>query len=134
MGWVLSVVNLWERTCSCREFQILTIPGSYAIAAVIKEGVRVDTLLGVSHTVPNLRFAYADMIMPVLDMATLAPSPSDVGGGKLAPPFVRMPPGRPRKRRLFSRGEIRITTRRRCTRCRSLGHNRATCRGPVQGP
>ncbi|EOA12338.1 hypothetical protein CARUB_v10007906mg, partial [Capsella rubella] len=126
------VVNLWERTCACREFQILMIPCSHAIAAAIEEEVRVDTLMGVSHTLPNLRFAYADLIMSVPDMATLAPSPSDVGGGKLAPPFVRRPPGCPRKRRLFSRGEIRRTTRRRCTRCRSLGHNRATCRGLVQ--
>jgi len=35
--------------------------------------------------------------------------PSDVGGGKLAPPYVRRPPGRPRKRRLFSRGEFKVT-------------------------
>ncbi|EOA28310.1 hypothetical protein CARUB_v10024509mg, partial [Capsella rubella] len=124
------VVHLWERTCTCCEFQMLTIPSTHAIAAAIREGVRVDTLVGVSHTVPHLRACYAEMIMPVPDMENLAPSPSDVGGGNLAPPFMRRPPGRPRRRRLFSRGEFRGTTRRRCTRCRTLGHNRATCRGP----
>ncbi|KAG7567381.1 Zinc finger SWIM-type [Arabidopsis thaliana x Arabidopsis arenosa] len=126
-------VNLWERTCTCRQFQLLTIPCSHAIAAAIREGIRVDTMVGVHHTVPQLRSAYKELIMPVPDMATLAPSPNDIGGGKLAPPYVRRPPGRPRKRRLFSRGEFKRTSGKRCTRCRSLGHNRATCRGPMMG-
>ncbi|CAE5994134.1 unnamed protein product [Arabidopsis arenosa] len=97
-------VNLWERTCTCRQFQLLTIPCSHAIAAAIREGIRVDTMVGVQHTVPQLRLAYKEMIMPIPDMATLAPSPNDVGGGKLAPPYLKRPPGRPRKRRLFSQG------------------------------
>lgn len=47
--------------------------------------------------------------MPVPDMANLAPSPNYVGEGKLTPPYVCRPPGRPRKRRLFSRGEFKVT-------------------------
>ncbi|CAE6236029.1 unnamed protein product [Arabidopsis arenosa] len=100
-------VNLWERTCTCREFQLLTIPCSHAIAAAIKEGIRVDTMVGIHHTVPHLRLAYQGIIMPVPDMDTLTPSPDDIGGGKLAPPYVRRPPGRPRKRRMLSRGEFK---------------------------
>lgn len=102
-------VNLWERTCTCREFQLLTIPCSHAIAAGIKEGIRVDTMVGIHHTVPHLRLAYQGIIMPVPDMDTLTPSPDDIGGGKLAPPYVRRPPGRPRKRRMLSRGEFKVS-------------------------
>jgi len=47
-------VNLWERTCTCREFQLLTIPCSHAISAAIEEGLRVDTMVGVHHTTPGL--------------------------------------------------------------------------------
>ena len=101
-------VNLWERTCTCREFQLLTIPCSHAIATAIKEGIRVETMVGIYHTVPYLRLAYKGLIMPVPDMDTLTPSPSDVGGGKLALPYVRRLPGRPRKRRLFYRGEFKV--------------------------
>ncbi|XP_020878799.1 uncharacterized protein LOC110227734 [Arabidopsis lyrata subsp. lyrata] len=125
------VVNLWERTCTCREFQLLTIPCSHAIAASIKEGIRVDTMVGIHHTVPHLRLAYQGIIMPVPDMDTLTPSPDDIGGGKLAPPYVRRPPGRPRKRRMLSRGEFKRTSAKRCSRCRGFGHNKATCRGPI---
>jgi len=101
-------VNLWERICTCRQFQLLTIPCSHAISAAIREGVRVDTFVGVQHTVPQLLLAYKELIMPVPDMATLVPSPNDVGGGKLAPPYVKRPAGRPRKIRLFSRGEFKV--------------------------
>ncbi|KAG7533136.1 Zinc finger SWIM-type [Arabidopsis thaliana x Arabidopsis arenosa] len=106
-GGASFAVNLWERTCTCREFQLLTIPCSHAIAAAIQEGIRVDTLVGVHHTNPQLRLSYQALIMPVPDTETLTPSPNDVGGGKLAPPYVRRPPGRPRKRRLFLRGEFK---------------------------
>jgi len=102
-------VNLWERTGTFIEFQLLTISCSHAIAAVIKEGICVETMVGVHHTVPYLRLAYRGVIMPVHDMDTLTPSPSNVRGGKLAPPYVRRPPGRPRKRRLFSREEFKVT-------------------------
>ncbi|XP_010430727.1 PREDICTED: uncharacterized protein LOC104714964 [Camelina sativa] len=84
-------VHLWDRTCTCREFQLLIIPCRHAIVAAIQEGVRVDTLVCVKHTVPNLRLSYQGLIMPFPDVANLTPSPSDVGGGKLAPPFVRRP-------------------------------------------
>ena len=101
-------VNLWERTCTCRKFQLLTIPCSHAIATAIKEGIRVETMVGIYHIVPYLRLAYKGLIMPVPDMDTLTPPPSDVGGGKLALPYVRRLPGRPRKRRLFYRGEFKV--------------------------
>jgi len=58
---------------------------------------------------PRLRLSYQALIIPVPDTETLTPSPNDVGGGKLAPPYVRRPPGRPRKRRLFSKGEFKVT-------------------------
>ncbi|CAE5976061.1 unnamed protein product [Arabidopsis arenosa] len=38
-GGAAFAVNLWERTCTCREFQLLTIPCSHAIAAAIQKGI-----------------------------------------------------------------------------------------------
>ena len=101
-------VNLWERTCTCREFQLLTIPCSHAIVAAIEEGICVDTMVGVHHTNPELRLSYQALIMPVPDTETLTPSPNDIEGGKLTPPYVRRPPERPRKQKLFSKGEFKV--------------------------
>ncbi|XP_024007910.1 uncharacterized protein LOC112083921 [Eutrema salsugineum] len=79
-------VSLWEQSCSCREFQLLHIPCCHAIAAAIKEGVRVDSLVDIHYSTQYRRLAYGKVIMPVPDMDHLAPRPEDVGGGKLAPP------------------------------------------------
>jgi len=68
----------------------------------------VDTMVRVHHATPQLRFSYQALIMLVPDTETMTPSPNDVDGGKLAPPYVRRPPGRPRKRRLFSKGEFKV--------------------------
>lgn len=101
-------VNLWERSCSCREFQLLGIPCRHAVVAAIREGIRVDSLVDEYYTVEYRRKAFAGIIMHVPDMDSLAPSPEDVAGGKLAPPRVRRPPGRPRKKRFLSRGEFKV--------------------------
>ena len=98
-GGATFTVNLWERTCTCREFQLLTILCSHAI------GLRVDTMVGIHHTTPQLRLSYQALMIPVPDTETLTPSPNDIEGGKLAPPYVR----RPRKRRLFSISEFKVT-------------------------
>ncbi|XP_024011371.1 uncharacterized protein LOC112086631 [Eutrema salsugineum] len=94
-------VNLWEETCGCREFQLLHIPCCHAIAAAIKEGVRVDSLVDIHYSTEYRKLAYSGVIMPVPDTDHLAPKPEDVGGGNLAPPSVRRPPGRPRKLRII---------------------------------
>ncbi|XP_024010144.1 uncharacterized protein LOC112085222 [Eutrema salsugineum] len=44
-------VHLWEQSCTCREFQFLGIPCEHEIAAGIREGVRVETLINVHYTV-----------------------------------------------------------------------------------
>ncbi|XP_024010927.1 uncharacterized protein LOC112086250 [Eutrema salsugineum] len=126
-------VSLWEQTCSCKEFQLLHIPCFHAIAAALKEGVRVDNLVDIHYTTQYRKLAYSKVIMPVPDMDHLAPRPDDIGGGKLAPPAVRRPPGRPRKQRILSQGEFKRVSRRKCTRCRGRGHNRSTCKTPLPG-
>lgn len=107
---IFYAVNLWERTCSCREFQLLCFPCCHAVVAAIRAGIRVDSLVGAHYKVDYRKKGFAGIIMPVPDMDTLAPSPEDVAGGKLAPPSVRRPPGRPRKKRFLSRGEFKVMT------------------------
>lgn len=88
-----NAVHLWERTCTCREFQLLQIPCKHAVAAAIQSGVPVESLAGPPYKMEGTKLAYGCMIIPVPDMDNLRPRFEDVGGGKLAPPAVRRPPG-----------------------------------------
>ncbi|XP_024013346.1 uncharacterized protein LOC112087681 [Eutrema salsugineum] len=101
-------VHLWEQSCTCREFQLLAIPCEHAVAAAIREGVRVETLVGVHYTVEYRKKAYEGLIMPVPDMDTLERVAGEDGAVKMGPPKVRRPPGRPKKSRIFSKGEFKV--------------------------
>ncbi|CAN6904373.1 unnamed protein product [Brassica oleracea] len=127
-------VNLANKTCSCYEFQMLAIPCSHAIAAAIEAKVSVESLVLLAYKMSELRGAYAGSVAPVPDYNGLAELESDFSGVRLYPPTTRRPPGRPKKQRFFSRGEkIMKSIRRRtvCSRCKGLGHNKATCKEPI---
>ncbi|RIA04115.1 hypothetical protein BRARA_K01685 [Brassica rapa] len=127
-------VDLVNKTCSCGEFQMLSIPCSHAIASAIKGKIGVDSLVSPAYTVEKLRSAYAGSVLPVPDFTGLADLVTDFGGMQLCPPLTRRPPGRPKKQRFFSRGEkIMKRMRRRtvCSRCKGFGHNKATCKEAI---
>ncbi|XP_018435867.1 uncharacterized protein LOC108808181 [Raphanus sativus] len=105
-------VNLSTRTCSCYEFQMLGIPCSHAIAAALKANISVNDLAQMGG----------------------GPMPAVINDLQLRPPATRRPPGRPKKQRYFSRGEKRVKCVRRrisCSRCKGVGHNKATCKNPI---
>lgn len=98
-------VDLYKKSCSCYEFQVLSIPCSHAIAAAIKGNVSVESLVLSAYTVESLRSTYAGSVLPVEDFNGVSDLVTDFGGMKLCPPTTRRPPGRPKKQRFFSRGE-----------------------------
>ncbi|XP_018487526.1 uncharacterized protein LOC108858034 [Raphanus sativus] len=122
-------VNLEEKYCSCYAFQKLQIPCPHAIASAIKEKVNIESLVSNFYTTKTLASAYAEDIVPITNETTTNGEASQ--GGVMFPPASRRPPGRPRKSRILSTGEIRMKTPRRrhvCSRCKSAGHNKATCK------
>ncbi|CAG7874341.1 unnamed protein product, partial [Brassica rapa] len=127
-------VDLAKKTCSCSEFQMLAIPCSHAVAAAIKGKVSVESLVLPAYTVGELRSAYAGSVLPVPDTIEVTELASELGGMNLYPPTTRRPPGRPKKQRFFSRGEKimkRIRRRTLCSRCKGVGHNKATCKEAI---
>ncbi|MQL72079.1 hypothetical protein Taro_004409 [Colocasia esculenta] len=72
------------------------------------------------------RAAYERNIQPIptFDMPD-PPQPSDV---LIKPPTTKRLPGRPRKRRIHSRGEVDHAYI--CSRCKQIGHNRRTYSNP----
>ncbi|KAL0873373.1 hypothetical protein Bca101_023078 [Brassica carinata] len=102
-----------------------------AIAAAIVAKVKVDSLVAEEYTKNALLAAYAGSVAPVIDTDSITELAAQLSELEMFPPSSRRPPGRPRKKRFLSRGEVRMKTPRRrtvCSRCKGCGHNRATCK------
>lgn len=101
-------VNLRNKSCSCNVFQSLMIPCSHAIYACTKGKVRVETLVSQVYSVQCLAAAYKEEIFPVSKMSSEPCQQSKTVAFDVLPPVTRRPPGRPRKSRILSAGEIRV--------------------------
>ncbi|XP_033148539.1 uncharacterized protein LOC103844709 [Brassica rapa] len=128
-GESLHVVNLVERKCTCRRFELEKLPCVHAIAAAEYRNVSRISLCSPYYTSNYLVSAYAESVMPV-DSAQ--PVPELVANQRCLPPTVRQPPGRPKKNRMKSALEVALSKKRprkehTCSRCRQSGHNAKTC-------
>ncbi|CAD5313788.1 unnamed protein product [Arabidopsis thaliana] len=104
------IVKLDESTCSCLEFQGLGIPCAHAIAAAARIGVPTDSLAANGYFNELVKLSYEEKIYPIHSVGgEVAPEIAAGTTGELQPPFVRRPPGRPRKIRILSRGEFKAT-------------------------
>ena len=121
-----ATVNLENKTCSCREFELDHYPCVHAAAACRFRNISFYLFCSEYYTVSAWRDCYAPTIYP-LDDRRLWQAPPEITDRVVLPPNVRRAPGRPRTQRILSRGEDR--PHRRCSRCKVLGHNRQTCTG-----
>lgn len=105
-------VNLNTKTCSCFSFQTLMIPCAHAIAAAITEKISVESLVSDIYSLDKLASAYTDVVYPITDAVCGTEQIVEGGTGnlKILPPVTKRPPGRPRKSRILSTGEIRVRT------------------------
>lgn len=102
-------VDLAKKVCSCLEFDMLLIPCEHAVAAAIHSKRRVDSLVGEKYRRNIWLAAYSMSINPTGDYMTPAADASAIGAVNIAPPNTRRPPGRPKKTRIFSRGEFKVS-------------------------
>ena len=102
-------VNLSTNSCTCNVFQTLLIPCPHAISAAIKAKVRVETLVSEVYSLECLASAYKDDIFPISKINTEQNQQSGAGDLDILPPATKRPPGRPRKSRILSTGEIRVS-------------------------
>ncbi|KAG7588591.1 Zinc finger SWIM-type [Arabidopsis suecica] len=100
-------VKLLERTCSCREFDLLHHPCPHAIAAAVAESVPIQGLMAPEYSVESWRMSYQGTIKHVPDVGDVFPLPEQIASLQLFPPSTRRPPGRPKKKRITSRGEFK---------------------------
>nr|KAJ0213335.1 hypothetical protein LSAT_V11C400182760 [Lactuca sativa] len=128
-------VNLNQRACGCRSWQLTGIPCVHAISAISSLNLDVEAFVSNSYTKASFLSSYEYNIHPLNDSSEW---PHVEGLHTILPPLKRRLPGRPcvkRKRDQAERelsGHTRHTVSRagiplRCTICHQTGHNKATC-------
>ncbi|CAN7042945.1 unnamed protein product [Brassica rapa subsp. trilocularis] len=127
-------VLLAERKCSCKYFDNIKIPCGHAMLAADGLGVSHDTLCGHWYKTSVWREIYSGVISPQGD-ARDVDIPEEVSSMILYPPNTKRQPGRRRKTRIPSTGEIweakKKLVKNKCGRCRCEGHNRTNCAVPI---
>ncbi|XP_057415441.1 uncharacterized protein LOC130710255 [Lotus japonicus] len=125
-------VNLVQRTCACRRWDLTGIPCVHVVACMWYNNHIPENYVDISYKRFTFLNTYSHIILPN-NGPKLWP---DVEAPPLNPPYVRRAPGRPKKQRNKRNDEPRNPTRMRrisstvrCRRCGEPGHNKRTCRG-----
>ncbi|XP_022852685.1 uncharacterized protein LOC111374263 [Olea europaea var. sylvestris] len=117
------VVNLDEKTCTCRRYQLEHLPREHVVAATKKSDYSIYSFCSLYYTVEYWKVAYSDTIFPVpneVDWEIF----ENLGYLNVSPPLVRRRGGRPKTTKIASIGEF--PKRHKCSRCTATGHNRLT--------
>lgn len=133
------VVNLTQKTCSCRKWEISGIPCKHAIAAIYdmadngnEVGIHEDWVHE-SYKLATWKAVYSHKVNPVngREMWARFECPTT-----LLPPKIHPQIGRPSKKRMKSKGEIVMVKGNKLTRqgntvtcslCHAAGHNKRSC-------
>lgn len=138
------VVNVNQRTCSCKKWEITGMPCKHAVSA-IWDMRRNNGAIGIPETfvhecywLSTWRNMYSFKVDPINGRRLWIKSPCPT---TLLPPKHRVPIGRPKKKRRKSATEkedmIKGNTVSRaqktvtCTKCNNKGHNARTCKGQL---
>ncbi|KAK4775868.1 hypothetical protein SAY87_023829 [Trapa incisa] len=134
-----NIVDIRNRCCSCRGWQLYGIPCSHAVAALLSCRQNVQRFTESFFTVATYRKAYSQTIHPIPDKS-LWRELSDDGGDPngnmgieivINPPKSLRPPGRLRKKRARMEDRPRMKRVVHCSRCNQTGHFRTTCAAPI---
>jgi len=130
------VVNLTERTCTCRMWSVSGIPCKHAVTAIYEAHRDPMNYLHECYGKDAYLKTYDEQIMPI-------PGETEWIEDKLPPiqpPVIHRPPGRPKKLRKKAADEPRhnyqVTRRYKpvhCGKCHKVGHNSRSCKSSITG-
>lgn len=132
-----NIVDIRNRVCSCRRWQLYGLPCAHAAAALISCGQNSHLFAEPCFTVHSYRETYSQMINPIPDKSLWneAGEGTDGGGANvdiiIRPPKTRRPPGRPKKKVLRLESLKRPKRVVQCGRCHMLGHSQKKCTLPM---
>ncbi|XP_021991674.1 uncharacterized protein LOC110888454 [Helianthus annuus] len=140
------VVNLVEKSCTCRRWDLTGIPCKHAVACIWnlalhgKDDGVLEKWVDKSYWMQTWKDVYSHVIDPVDGQDLWTPSTCPT---KLLPPKHHKQIGRPKKKRKKSAVEITELTQQmessgkmsrkgetvECSKCKRRGHNRRSCKG-----
>ncbi|OWM67290.1 uncharacterized protein LOC116208500 [Punica granatum] len=134
-----NIVDIRNRCCSCRGWQLYGLPCSHAVSALLSCRQNVQRFTESCFTVATYRKAYSQTIHPIPDKSLwkeLSADGGDPNGNRaldvmINPPKSLRPPGRPRKKRVRTEDRGRMKRVVHCSRCNQTGHFRTTCAAPI---
>ncbi|XP_052169889.1 uncharacterized protein LOC127786492 [Diospyros lotus] len=127
-----NVVDIRNRNCLCRGWQLYGLPCAHAVAALLSCRQNVHRFTESCFTVATYRKAYSQTIHPIPDRTLWNETyQSEAQMVVVNPPKSLRPPGRPRKRRARADDRGRVKRVVHCSRCNQTGHFRTTCAAPI---
>nr|AAV25284.1 hypothetical protein [Oryza sativa Japonica Group] len=123
---ITHAVNLEERTCTCRAWEVTGKPCDHALAFIVKldSEVQMDDFVDKCFSVEMLKMAYAGQFKLMASKDEWAHV--DLGY-KIKKPRLRRKPGRPRVARIRASDETSTSKRKKCSECHELGHTAKHC-------
>ncbi|KAH6567135.1 hypothetical protein BASA62_006273 [Batrachochytrium salamandrivorans] len=95
-------------------------PCHHAAVVLVKAGLSPIHFMAASYYTASLKAIYSNPVTPVV-LDDIVP------GEIVLPPAITRRAGRPKSRRIRSRGETNFEDQYTCTVCGNKGHNRRTC-------
>ncbi|KAL5546365.1 hypothetical protein UlMin_006052 [Ulmus minor] len=125
-GELEGVVDIFNKTCTCKEFAIDKLPCVHAVAAAHHAQVSVYSLISPYYTKEYYMLAYGETIYPVGSQSQWD-VPNKVVARIVLPREVKdKKRGRPKTSRFPSVGEFR-KRKNRCGKCGAYGHYKKKC-------
>ena len=124
------VVNLEQKTCSCRKFDVSGIPCMHAIAFITSLGHPLEMYVDPYYSVQKFRGAYENLIPALTDKSQW---PQSAHGFFMYPPLLKPIAGRRKNKRFKGCTENNGSTthrkgQHRCEVCQQYGHHWRTCK------
>lgn len=123
-------VNLEQKTCSCRYWQLSGLPCCHAISAIYMASKNLDDYIASCYSISDYMKTYQFCLQPVEGQESW---PISEMPKPLPPAYVKMP-GRPKTQRTREPQEkpkgtkvSRVGIKMKCSACHSTKHNIRTC-------
>ncbi|XP_015874821.2 uncharacterized protein LOC107411697 isoform X2 [Ziziphus jujuba] len=125
-GDSIEVVDMDNWSCSCRGWQLTSLPCCHAIAVVTCVGRSPYDCCSRYYTTETYRLTYSESVHPIPNMDVPALQDSSQIAVTVTPPPTRRPPGRPTTKKYGSQEVVKRQLQ--CSKCKGLGHNKSTCK------